>query len=252
MFFILSCDPYFINSTLHGWLSYREQLSTLHSRKYSFAASYEQFMEIIEKTSSVEQLKELRYRVITEISHATAIQHFKQSKTDGALHRYILNSFVWGLQPLLSCFVEHEVQGSSKGDLLRARNLSRYINQLGVCKSFCEKQICLHGGPDYQSYAEPDCDVEASRSENIPSFDLVLDSDECRAIFFKFLARSGHDDLLKFWVAVENMKNLKKVGITISKATGTCRFRVSRLYSGLLYFFRRTATRKLSKSTKCS
>ena len=204
------CDPYFINLTLYNWLTHREQLST-HAKKYSFAATYEQFMEIIEKSSDVEQLKQLRYSVITEMAHATAIQHLQQANAHGRVHIPCLycNRYPSACLMISTClplaYLDQEVQGSSKGDLLRSRNLSRYLNQLRVCKSFCEKQIHLHGGPDYKSYAEPD------RSEDIPAFEAVIESEQCRAAVFKFLSRSGHENLLKFWVAIENMKNLKKV-----------------------------------------
>lgn len=36
-----------------------------------------------------------------------------------------------------------------KADLLRARNMKRYINQLTVAKKQCEKRIKLLGGPAY-------------------------------------------------------------------------------------------------------
>ena len=37
-----------------------------------------------------------------------------------------------------------------KTDLLRARNMKRYINQLTVAKKQCEKRIWLLGGPNYE------------------------------------------------------------------------------------------------------
>lgn len=36
-----------------------------------------------------------------------------------------------------------------KADLLRARNMKRYINQLTVAKKQCEKRIRVLGGPAY-------------------------------------------------------------------------------------------------------
>lgn len=36
-----------------------------------------------------------------------------------------------------------------KTDLLRARNMKRYINQLTVAKKQCEKRIRVLGGPAY-------------------------------------------------------------------------------------------------------
>lgn len=38
-----------------------------------------------------------------------------------------------------------------KADLLRARDMKRYINQLTVAKKQCEKRIRLLGGPNYEN-----------------------------------------------------------------------------------------------------
>lgn len=47
----------------------------------------------------------------------------------------------------------HPIQGKEtaamKADLLRARNMKRYINQLTVAKKQCEKRIRTLGGPAY-------------------------------------------------------------------------------------------------------
>lgn len=47
----------------------------------------------------------------------------------------------------------HPTQGKEtaamKADLLRARNMKRYINQLTVAKKQCEKRIRILGGPAY-------------------------------------------------------------------------------------------------------
>lgn len=41
-----------------------------------------------------------------------------------------------------------------KADLLRARDMKRYINQLTVAKKQCEKRIRLFGGPNYENNEE--------------------------------------------------------------------------------------------------
>lgn len=45
-----------------------------------------------------------------------------------------------------------------KADLLRARDMKRYINQLTVAKKQCEKRICLLGGPNYENNEEGGAD----------------------------------------------------------------------------------------------
>lgn len=41
-----------------------------------------------------------------------------------------------------------------KADLLRARDMKRYINHLTVAKKQCEKRIRLLGGPNYENSEE--------------------------------------------------------------------------------------------------
>lgn len=45
-----------------------------------------------------------------------------------------------------------------KADLLRARDMKRYINQLTVAKKQCEKRIRLLGGPNYENSEEGGAD----------------------------------------------------------------------------------------------
>lgn len=55
-----------------------------------------------------------------------------------------------------------------KADLLRARNMKRYINQLTVAKKQCEKRIRLLGGPDYEQQEEGATDEgEAPQSQKV-------------------------------------------------------------------------------------
>jgi len=56
----LVCDPHYLNSKLYGWLSYKERLVAKAKRKYLYAATYEDFMEMIEQCGDIEQLKHIR------------------------------------------------------------------------------------------------------------------------------------------------------------------------------------------------
>jgi len=57
----LVCDPHYLNSKLYGWLSYRECLVAKESKKYLYAATYENFMEMIEQCEDIERLKHIRF-----------------------------------------------------------------------------------------------------------------------------------------------------------------------------------------------
>lgn len=62
-----------------------------------------------------------------------------------------------------------------KADLLRARNMKRYINQLTVAKKQCEKRIRLLGGPNYEAQedgaAEEGDGPQSQRVSKHPSHD---------------------------------------------------------------------------------
>ena len=57
----LVCDPHYLNCKLHGWLTYKEHMVAKANRKYLYAATYEDFMEMIEQCEDIEQLKHIRF-----------------------------------------------------------------------------------------------------------------------------------------------------------------------------------------------
>lgn len=55
-----------------------------------------------------------------------------------------------------------------KADLLRARNMKRYINQLTVAKKQCEKRIRFLGGPAYDQQEDGFSDEgDGSQSQKV-------------------------------------------------------------------------------------
>lgn len=54
------CDPDYINQTLISYLDFREKLWEEHNKTYAYAASYEDFMKMIEESDDIEQLKGMR------------------------------------------------------------------------------------------------------------------------------------------------------------------------------------------------
>ena len=64
-----------------------------------------------------------------------------------------------------------------KADLLRARNMKRYINQLSVAKKQCEKRIRLLGGPNYEQQedgAPEDGEGPQSQRVRVPWVQIFL------------------------------------------------------------------------------
>ncbi|XP_070553857.1 sorting nexin-25-like [Ptychodera flava] len=193
------CDPDYINQTILSHLEYREQLAEKHKRTYAYAASYEDFIRLINDCHDIEVLKQIRYSIMTEIMQATTIQNLKKER---------------GLDP----DKKGSPKGQGKGDLLKARNLKRYINQCTVAKSQCEKRIRLLGGPEYKFYGKDsptrECSTD-SRRRKVLSFQEIMDNPNARKYFMKFLKREKKDNLLGFWIGVENLKILNKKDLAL-------------------------------------
>jgi sorting nexin-25 len=63
-----------------------------------------------------------------------------------------------------------------KTDLLRARNMKRYINQLTVAKKQCEKRIRILGGPAYDQQEDGASDEgEGPQSQKVNPAAFCLD-----------------------------------------------------------------------------
>ncbi|XP_064621309.1 sorting nexin-25-like isoform X2 [Lineus longissimus] len=189
----LMCDPDYINQKIFDFFDYREKLAAEHQRTYSHAASYEDFVKMIRACQDIEHLKQIRYYIMSEVMQAATINNLKKEKGIDA-----------GKSPA--------AKGTTKGHLLKARDLKKYINQLTVCKVHCEKRIRLLGGPDYQGYGE---DGEKEQAEKIPgkkvlSFQVIMENPKPRNYFMKYLKKDDKHSLLGFWLAVENFRHTDK------------------------------------------
>ena len=56
----------------------------------------------------------------------------------------------------------------TKGDMLKSRNLKRYINQCTIAKSVAEKRLRVIGGRDYAKYGVGDDGATHDDREAIP------------------------------------------------------------------------------------
>lgn len=126
-----------------------------------------------------------RYHIIAEIMQATSIHNLKGLHVDQAGQR----------------------QANNKGELLRARNLKRYINQCTVAKAQCEKRIKMLGGPDYTNQSSGDAKgvdgnlssqkKKQARQKKILMYAEIIDNSLARSYFMQFLQRNGADHMLR-------------------------------------------------------
>ncbi|PKU27035.1 sorting nexihypothetical protein [Limosa lapponica baueri] len=67
----LLSDPDYINRMLLSQLEYREQMNEHQKKGYTYAPSYEEFIKLINSSSDVEFLKQLRYLMFHSSSFKT-------------------------------------------------------------------------------------------------------------------------------------------------------------------------------------
>uniref|UniRef100_A0A672GMF1 Sorting nexin 25 n=1 Tax=Salarias fasciatus TaxID=181472 RepID=A0A672GMF1_SALFA len=139
-------DPDSINRMLLSQLEQREQQAEQQKKAYTYAASYEDFIKLISTSADVNFLKQLRYQIVVEIIHATTISSLPQLKKQKER--------------------KGKESAAMKADLLRARDMKRYINQLTVAKKQCEKRIRLLGGPNYENNEEGGAEDEMMMKSN--------------------------------------------------------------------------------------
>ncbi|XP_004682427.1 PREDICTED: sorting nexin-25 [Condylura cristata] len=181
-------NPDYINQMLLAQLERREQVNEHHRRAYTYAPSYEEFIKLINSNSDVEFLKQLRYQIVVEIIQATTISSFPQLKRH-----------------------KGKETAAMKADLLRARNMKRYINQLTVAKKQCEKRIRILGGPAYDQQDDGTLDEgEGLQSQKILQFEDILTNTSYRDHFRMYMERMDKRALISFWEAVEHLKSANK------------------------------------------
>ncbi|XP_045616158.1 sorting nexin-25 isoform X2 [Procambarus clarkii] len=203
------CDPDWINQRLVSYLRQQHAAEELHRRTYMYAASYEDFITLIHDSTDIHDLEHLGRNIINEIMQATAINNLKKAKG-------------------VDLSRESTPQGSGKGDLLQARNLKRYINQLTYAKAQCERRINIlnSGKVAIESSAAGGCvgssDVAPSLSDsfshslqNLPGrkilmFQALLESAFARRYFSIYLDEIGQGALISFWSAVQEIRHADK------------------------------------------
>ncbi|XP_074847946.1 sorting nexin-25 isoform X4 [Carettochelys insculpta] len=187
----LLSDPDYVNQMLLSQMEYREQVNEHHKKAYTYAPSYEEFIKLINSNSDIEFLKQLRYQIVVEIVQATTISNFPQMKRQKD--------------------TKGKETAAMKADLLRARNVKRYINQLTVAKKQCEKRIRLLGGPAYDQQEDGIADEgDGPQSQKILQFEEILTNPFYREHFRMYVERMDKRALINLWESVEYLKSANK------------------------------------------
>ncbi|CAL8264329.1 unnamed protein product [Lota lota] len=184
-------DPDTINRMLLSQLEQREQQSEQQKKAYSYAASYEDFIKLISTSADINFLTQLRTQIMIEIIHATTISSLPQLKKQKDR--------------------KGKESAAMKADLLRARDMKRYINQLTIAKKQCEKRIRLIGGPNYENSEEGGGDEpDGPQSQKILQFDDIMVNSGYREHFRVYMEQVDKRALISFWELVETLKTANK------------------------------------------
>ncbi|KAK7097610.1 sorting nexin-25-like [Littorina saxatilis] len=190
------CDPDYINQKILAYIKQQEKLMADTKRTYTYAASYEDFVKMINISASLDELKQMRFKIISEIMQATTINNLKKAQG-------------------INTDKESSPRSLAKGELLKARNLKRYINQLTVAKQLVEKRMqgLSGGGGAAQSPTtgpSTDADGVTLPGQKVLSFAVIMETPKAREYFMRFLEEDGNDFMLGFCIDVETLRACSK------------------------------------------
>ncbi|XP_017051936.1 sorting nexin-25 [Drosophila ficusphila] len=177
--------PDYINQKVVQNIETRLAAAAMSKRSYEYAASFEDFLKIINNSGNLEELSLIRKSIVNDLMHATTMQNLQRAK---------------GLDP------DHEDHSLSKSELTAAVRLKRYVRQLTMAKGECEKNLAKFGwNGNYSS------DVDLTLVE-------ILNTAVGRRYFTLFLEPLKASALIGFYLAVEEIKHAHK---SVSHQLGT-------------------------------
>ncbi|XP_068158890.1 sorting nexin-25 [Drosophila tropicalis] len=170
--------PDYINQKVVQNIETRLAAAAMSKRSYEYAASFEDFLKIINNSGNLEDLSLMRKSIVNDLMHATTMQNLQRAK---------------GLDP------DHEDTHSlSKSELTAAIRLKRYVQQLTFAKAQCEKNLSKFGwNGNYSS------DIDLTLVE-------ILNTTVGRRYFTLFLEPLNASALIGFYLAVEEIKHAHK------------------------------------------
>lgn len=129
------CDPDYINQYVIYRCDLKKEafVAAADVRDYSHARDYASFLRLINTCDSPERLRDIRYNIITEIMQAEHVHHIKSEAARSGGGAKMALAFV---------------SDTEKGAHLSSRDLHRYINQLRLARSHCERRMNALGASD--------------------------------------------------------------------------------------------------------
>ncbi|XP_036347274.1 sorting nexin-25-like isoform X2 [Rhagoletis pomonella] len=166
-------SPDYINQKIVQNIETRLAAAAISKRSYEYAASFEDFLKVINNAGNLEELSLIRKSIVNDLMHATTMQNLQRAKdTD-----------------------DHSL---SKSEMNAAVRLKRYVQQLTFAKGQCEKNLAKYGwNGNYTS------DADLTLIE-------VLSTAIGRRYLTIFLEPLKASALVGFYLAVEELKHSHK------------------------------------------
>jgi sorting nexin-25 len=157
--------------------------ANVHVKAFEYAKSFDDILKIISKTDDIDALKSIRYSLVTKLMQATTLQNLNRSKgVDLDNEKSVMAS-----------------AGVNKSDINAAKKLRKYINQLTVAKKECEKRLASFGWELGYQFAD-------DFKKTLP-LSSILEHVLGRKYLSQFLETLASQDLVRYWTAVEELRN---------------------------------------------
>lgn len=172
-------NPDYINQKIVEGIQTRLASIAFSRRSYEYANSFKDFIKIIEESSSVDELLQIRSSIINDLMQATTTQNLQRAK---------------GIN------IEAGTSTLKRSDINAALKLKKYIQQLSYAKIQCENVLSKLGWTGNYNNA------------NL-SLQDVLATVIGRKYFAIFLESLNATNLVGFYTSVEEMKSAPKINI---------------------------------------
>lgn len=175
-------DPDYFNRNVITYIKMTQMTANVHAKAFEYA-SFEDLMKIIYRTYDVEVLKQIRYTIVTKLMQATTLQNLNRAKG-------------------VDLDNNEKMRGNSsvqKSEITAAKKLRKYIDQLTFAKKECEKRLTNLGWEAGYQFSD---DIK-----KVLPLSSILEHVLGRKYLTQFLQTLASQDLVRFWIAVEELRS---------------------------------------------
>ncbi|CAG9766867.1 unnamed protein product [Ceutorhynchus assimilis] len=177
----LITDPDFFNRNLINFIEKaNQQQINLPKKALDHVELY------IEKIDDIQVLKQIRYNIVTKLMQATTLQNLNRAKGVD------LDNDKGNMQS----------SGIQKSEINAAKRLKKTITHLTMAKNLCERKLTSLGFDLGYQYGDD--------FKKVLSLQTILDQITGRKYLSQFLQTLASHDLIRFWIAVEELRTAQR------------------------------------------